>query len=85
LSLFETLEEGGCCQSLLDENMWHKKCPTTGRLQGVLTTHVDDIAVAATDNFLNEQYKFLTSRFGKISEEKPPLEQLLTDRFDLPD
>ena len=74
LSLFETLEEGGCCQSLLDENMWHKKCPTTGRLQGVLTTHVDDIAVAANDNFLNEQYKFLTSRFGKISEEKPPFQ-----------
>eukprot|EP00435_Cladocopium_sp_Y103_P034113 s393_g8.t1 len=74
LSLFETLEEGGCCQSLLDENMWHKKCPTTGRLQGVLTTHVDDIAVAATDQFLTEQFKFLTSRFGKISEEKPPFQ-----------
>ena len=74
LSLFETLEEGGCCQSLLDENMWHKKCPKTGKLQGVLTTHVDDIAVAATDQFLTEQYKFLTERFGKISEERPPFQ-----------
>ena len=74
LSLFEALEEGGCCQSLLDENMWHKKCSETGKLQGVLTTHVDDIAVAATDSFLNEQYKFLTERFGKITEEKPPFQ-----------
>ena len=71
LCLHESLESSGGVQSLLDENMWHWKT-SSGQLRALMTTHVDDIAVAGTDEFLDKEYKFLCERFGKISIQKPP-------------
>ena len=71
LCLHESLEASGGVQSLLDENMWHWKTPN-GQLKALMTTHVDDIAVAGTEDFLDKEYKFLCERFGKISIQLPP-------------
>ena len=33
-----------------------------------------DIACAGTDQFLTEEYAYLTKKFGKLSEQKPPFQ-----------
>jgi hypothetical protein len=70
LCLHESLEISGGTQSLLDENLWFWKAG--GRLQAVMTTHVDDIAVRGNSKFLEKEYAFLSGRFGKISVQQPP-------------
>ena len=72
MSLHGTLRDSGGIQSLLDENMWFWK--SNQGLTAVLTTHVDDIACAGTDQFLTEEYAYLTKKFGKLSEQKPPFQ-----------
>ena len=70
LCLHDALETSGGSQSSLDENLWLWKSPTG--LTALMTTHVDDLAVTGTDDFLENQYKFLCGRFGKISIQKLP-------------
>ena len=60
LCLHESLEESGGQQSVLDENCWHWK-DAGGNLRAIITTHVDDIAVAADDQFMREQYAYARS------------------------
>ena len=71
MSLQETLEEGGGVQSLLDECLWHFKFPD-GRLQGLISTHVDDLAIASGEQFLMEQQKKLNSKYGSIKAQRTP-------------
>ena len=70
LCLHDALETSGGSQSSLDENLWLWKSPNG--LTALMTTHVDDLAVTGTDDFLENQYKFLCGRFGKISIQKLP-------------
>ena len=53
--LHESLEESGGQQSVLDEK------DAEGSLRAIITTHVDDIAVAADDQFMKEQYAYARS------------------------
>ena len=71
MSLQETLEEGGGVQSLLDECLWHFKHPD-GRLKGLVSTHVDDLAIASGEQFLMEQQKKLNSKYGSIKAQRTP-------------
>ena len=71
LCLHQTLEENGGSQSLLDENLWHFK-NDKGVLQAVITTHVDDLAVASSPQFLKDQHKMLTAKFGKMTIQELP-------------
>ena len=71
LCLHESLEESGGQQSVLDENCWHWK-DAEKNLRAIITTHVDDIAVAADDQFMREQYAYLCKKFGKITVQEVP-------------
>ena len=71
MSLQETLEEGGGIQSLLDECLWHFKAPD-GSLRGLVSTHVDDLAIASGEKFLMEQQKRLNDKYGSIKTQKTP-------------
>lgn len=72
MSLHGTLRDSGGIQSLWDENMWFRK--SNQGLTAVLATHMDDIACAGTEQVLNEEYAYLTKKFGKLSEKKPPFQ-----------
>ncbi len=65
------LRPSGGQQSSLDDCFWWWK-DQQGALQAVLTTHVDDIAVAGTQDFMDKTYKMLCSRFGKVALQKMP-------------
>ena len=69
LNIHDHLESQGGCQSVLDENLffWKDK-----GLTALITTHVDDLAVCANRAFLDQQYKALTVKYGKVSQEKLP-------------
>ena len=54
------------CQPLLDDCLWHYKNPDES-IKGVITTHVDDLAITCHQTFLDEQFKLMTEAFGKIS------------------
>ena len=71
LCLHETLQETGGTQSLLDENFWFWK-DAQGHLQGILTTHVDDLAIAGVPDFMLQKHKFLSQKFGKITVQNLP-------------
>lgn len=71
LCLHETLRETGGTQSLLDENLWFWK-DAQGHLQGTLTTHVDDLAIAGASDFMVQKHKFLPQKFGKITVQNLP-------------
>ena len=70
LCLHDALETSGGTQSSLDENLWLWK--DSSGLTAMMTTHVDDLAVTGTENFLENQYKYVCGRFGKISIQKLP-------------
>ena len=55
LCLHDALETSGRSQSSLDENLWLWKNPSG--LTALMTTHVDDLAVTGTDDFLENQYE----------------------------
>ena len=38
----------------------------------MLTTHVDDIAVAGTKEFMDKTYKMLCGKFGKVALQEMP-------------
>ena len=69
LNIHDHLESQEGCQSVLDENLffWKDK-----GLTALITTHVDDLAVCANRAFLDQQYKALTVKYGKVSQEKLP-------------
>ena len=71
MTLHQFLEEHGGVQSLLDDCLWHYK-NSDGTLKGVITTHVDDLAIACRQTFLDEQHQLLTKKFGKISLQMTP-------------
>ena len=71
LCLHETLRQSGGQQSSLDDCFWWWK-DHCGALQAVLTTHVDDIAVAGTKAFMDKTYKMLCDRFGKVALQEMP-------------
>ena len=71
LCLHESLRQSGGQQSSLDDCFWWWK-DQQGALQAVLTTHVDDIAVAGTKEFMEKTYKMLCNRFGKVSLQEMP-------------
>ena len=75
MTLHQFLEEHGGVQSLLDDCLWHYK-NSDGTLKGVITTHVDDLAIACRQTFLDEQHQLLTKKFGKISLQMTPLHSL---------
>ena len=58
------MEENGGAQSLLDENLWRFK-NKQGVLQAVIATHVDDLPVASSPQFLKHQHKI--ERKGTIA------------------
>lgn len=65
------LDQSGGQQSALDENCWHRK-DSQGALPAIIRRHVDDIAVAADDQFMKEQYAYLCKKFGKITLQELP-------------
>ena len=71
LCLHKTLRQSGGQQSSLDDCFWWWK-DHCGALQAVLTTHVDDIAVAGTKAFMDKTYKMLCDRFGKVVLQEMP-------------
>jgi hypothetical protein len=58
-------------QPLLDDCLWHYKNPDES-IKGVITTHVDDLAITCRQTFLDEQFKLMTKAFGKISLQMTP-------------
>ena len=71
MALQETLQESGGQQSLLDECLWHFKT-SDGQLRGLVTTHVDDLAMASGEAFLLEQQKILNNKYGRITAQSTP-------------
>ena len=71
LCLHEALRQSGGQQSSLDDCFWWWK-DQQGALQAVLTTHVDDIAVAGTREFMDKTYKMLCGKFGKVALQEMP-------------
>ena len=65
------LEENGGTQSLLDDCLWYYK-NSDESIKGVITTHVDDLAITCRQAFLDEQFKLMTKAFGKISLQMTP-------------
>ena len=72
LCLHEFVEELGGQQSVFDENMFFWK--TDGLVSTILTTHVDDIAVATNPEMLESFHKKFTKKFGKVTREKMPFQ-----------
>lgn len=72
LCLHDFVEELGGQQSVFDENMFFWK--KDGQISTILTTHVDDIAVATTSETLELYHQKFTKKFGKVTREKMPFQ-----------
>eukprot|EP00435_Cladocopium_sp_Y103_P048511 s541_g14.t1 len=73
LNIHEHLESQGGVQSVLDENLFFWKSDHGAQgLQALITTHVDDLAVCSNRTFLNQQYKTMTAKYGKVSLQTLP-------------
>eukprot|EP00435_Cladocopium_sp_Y103_P008328 s555_g2.t1 len=73
LCLQEYLKEiDGVC-SVMDENSWRWKT-ATGTLQAVCTCHVDDMAIAAPQKWLDVHYDLFVKKFKKVSRQQLPFE-----------
>ena len=70
LCLHEYVEELGGTQSVFDENLWYWK--SAGQVTTILTTHVDDIAIAAPAARQQELHSKFTKKFGKVSRQQMP-------------
>eukprot|EP00913_Durusdinium_trenchii_P027881 g26143.t1 len=73
LCLHDFVEELGGRQSVFDENMFFWKTPS-GQLETILTTHVDDIAIATVPKKLEELHMRFTKKFGKVTREQMPFQ-----------
>eukprot|EP00435_Cladocopium_sp_Y103_P032103 s1176_g8.t1 len=43
-----------------------------GRLRGLVSTHVDDLAIASGEQFLQEQQKRLNTKYGSVKAQRTP-------------
>lgn len=68
LCLHEYVAELGGTQSVFDENLWSWK--SAGQVTTILTTHVDDIAIAAPSAKQQEFHDKFTKKFGKVSRQQ---------------
>ena len=84
LCLQEYLKEiDGVC-SVMDENSWRWKTPA-GSLQAVCTCHVDDMAIAAPQKWLDDHYERFVQKFKKVSRQQLPFEHCGARYERLPD
>lgn len=73
LSLGQFLQRQGGHHSKLDDSFYAWKNPKQSpALQGVLTTHVDDLAIVGNKPFMNKLYKAMCNEFGQISRDSLP-------------
>ena len=73
LCLREYLTEIQGVSSVLDENSWRWKGPDNS-IAAVCTCHVDDIALAAPQSWLDEHYEAFVRKFKKVSRQRLPFE-----------
>lgn len=73
LSLGEHLESTGGVASKMDEN-FHVWKDDRGKIYGVLTSHVDDLAICGSRKFLDEMNDGFIKRFKKVSRQTLPFD-----------
>ena len=84
LSLQEYLREIDGSPSVMDENSWRWKQPT-GSILAVCTCHVDDMAIAAPQTWLDKHYDAFVKKFGKVTRQRMPFEHCGSKYEKLPD
>ena len=72
LCLHDFIAECGATQSTFDENLWYWK--NKGQISCILTTHVDDIAIASSPKVLDGLHESFSKKFGKVTREKTPFQ-----------
>ena len=62
----------------MDENQWRwytkEEKMEDRRLEALLTTHVDDLAIAAKQPWLDNLYNNMVAKFKKVSRQQLPFE-----------
>ena len=66
------LEEHGGIPSLLNKNLFYCRAFDTDRITSIVTTHVDDVGSAGNKKWLDEMYKLLEQKFGKVIRQTMP-------------
>eukprot|EP00435_Cladocopium_sp_Y103_P071902 s105_g38.t1 len=84
LCLREYLQQIKGSASILDENSWRWKRPD-GSILAVCTCHVDDLAVAAPQEWLDHHYAAFVGKFKKVSRQTLPFEHCGARYEKLPD
>ena len=84
LCLQEYLKEIHGIPSVMDENSWRWKKPD-GSILAICTCHVDDMAIAAPQNWLDKHYKAFVEKFKKVSRQQIPFEHCGARYEKLPD
>ena len=80
LSLHSFVMELGAVRSKLDENCFYRKQPnkekmdTLDNLDAMVTTHVDDLAIMAEEQWLDLRYGKLVKKFQKVTRQKLPFQ-----------
>lgn len=89
LSLHQHLQDLGGEPSLMDENQWRwytkEEKMEDRRLEALLTTHVDDLAIAAKQPWLDNLYNNMVAKFKKVSRQQLPFEHCGCEYALLPD
>ena len=84
LSLQEYLREIDGSPSVMDENSWRWK-QVNGSILAVCTCHVDDMAIAAPQPWLDTHYTAFVKKFGKVTRQRMPFEHCGSKCEKLPD
>jgi hypothetical protein len=84
LSLQEYLCEIKGSSSVMDENSCRWK-NADGSVSAMCTCHVDDMAIAASQQWLDSHYDGFVKKFGKVSRQKIPFEHCGAKYERLPD
>ena len=84
LCLREYLQQINGSASALDENSWRWKRPD-GSILAACTCHVDDLAVAAPQEWLDRHYAAFVGKFKKVSRQTLPFEHCGARYEKLPD
>eukprot|EP00438_Fugacium_kawagutii_P029807 Skav231475 [mRNA] locus=scaffold1100:530653:539709:- [translate_table: standard] len=84
LCLREYLQQIHGVPSSLDENSWRWK-NDQGELIALCTTHVDDLAIAASPSWLKTHYEAFVQKFKKVSRQQLPFEHCGARYERLPD
>ena len=69
-SLHDFIRESGAEPSHLDENCWTWK--KDGENIAMVTTHVDDLAITGTPEWLDDAYDSFVKKFGKVTRQQLP-------------